>query len=124
MKKIILLWILLFIQWAMLALFPWPYSFATAILLGVFLFQKERLFAFGFWVGLFSWFFPLLMTLSRGEGVTSIAVGIFEIPHGLSWILYLIPPLFGAIVTGVGMEIGKYLRMSFSVSKPEERSSS
>lgn len=120
MKKLILFWILVFIQWAMLALFPWAYSFITAILLGVFLWQRKRLFAFGLWVGLFSWFFPLLVTLSRGEGVTSIVAGIFEISHSMAWILYLIPLLFGALVTGVGMEIGKYLRMNISASKAEK----
>ncbi len=122
MKGIFLFWIIVFIQWAMLALFPWPYSFITALLLGIFLFQNKRLFGFGFSAGVLAWFFPMLITLSRGEGIVKIAAGIFEIPGGLSWILYIIPLLFGAVVTGVGMEIGKYLRVSFVTNKPGDRS--
>jgi len=114
MKRILLLWLLVFIQWAVLAFFSWPATFVTAILFGIIFFNMERFSSFAWIVGAASWFFPLLWTLNRGEGVTKIAAGIFEIPHGLTWILYLIPLFFGALVTGVGMEIGKYLRLSVS----------
>ncbi|NOY76286.1 MAG: hypothetical protein GXO76_00315 [Calditrichaeota bacterium] len=124
MKRTLLLGLLVLIQWAVLAFFSWPATFVTAILLGLIFYKIERFFSFGVIVGGVAWLLPLIWTLSRGEGVTRIAAGIFEIPHGLAWILYLIPLLFGALITGVGMQIGKYLRLSVSaVSLKEETQS-
>ena len=114
MKKIALLVLFVVVQWAMIRFLPWAWSFLSAAVFGWFLAHEKRPFWLGFTTGVLAWYFPLVHFISgTGWNLASRTAQIFQLSAGSAWILFLIPLLFGGLISAVGVQIGHYARFSF-----------
>ncbi len=115
MKKSVATFLLfVVVQWAVLRLFPGYISFLTAILFGVAWATEKNLFGQGMLIGMLAWFIPFTHYFTgTGMKAAQLTAQIFELSGKSGWLLFVMTLLFGGFLTAVGMQIGKYLRLSF-----------